>query len=174
MKHTLFIAATAAVGLLGALEPASAKTCKCTQHSAEASGEATCSLSESPDYCTISFPTPTSGNDTPATDMFHRNLDELQGSAVELEDFSFATANVGDFGFKPVSGGSLASLALSSIPPDMLPTVQPDFATMFATNSASLEAIVTDFNEDGCVEAEQGVLRVLIIAFRSEKDGRCE
>ncbi|WP_265519229.1 hypothetical protein [Nitratireductor luteus] len=173
MKHTAYLVLAFAVSTLTFIEPASSKTCKCDNHNAEASGASTCSLSESPDYCTISFPTPAPAQSSPA-DMFERNLYELEGADVEFEDFAFAAANINDYPLKPVYGDALASLALSAIPTERVNQVSADFAAMFAADSASLKTFVDDFNQDGCVEAEQGMLRILIIAFQSEKNGRCE
>lgn len=173
MRHVFFMALAAAVGLLGPPELASAKTCKCSQHNADATGEASCSLSESPDYCTISFPTAAT-TQTPPAEMFYQNLKAVEGAKVGFADFIDASQNVGDYPLKPTEPGSLAALALAAIPPNMIDKVRPDFTAMFETDSSSLKTIVEDFNNDGCVEAQQGILKILIIAYQSEKNGRCE
>jgi hypothetical protein len=129
-------------------------------------------LSESPHYCTISFSEP--ANATDATE-FEEKLKMLAPDAsLAFEPYAFASQNIGDFPLKPASGASLASIALSAIPIGWVAKVAPDFNSLFAAKSASLQELVSDFNADGCLEVESGALRVMIIAYKSEKNGQCK
>jgi hypothetical protein len=172
MKRILAAALLLAVSILPFT--ASAKTCKCENHKAEATGQGTCSLTETPDLCSVTFTIPVADAQSPASSVFEQNFKVFADSNVQFENYSFASQNAADFQFKPVMGSSLATLALSSIPTEVVESLRPEFATLFAAGSPRLQSIAEDYNSDGCVDVREGDLRILIIAWQSEKNGRCE
>lgn len=171
MRHIVYIALAAVVALLSPLDIASAKTCKCEQHKAEATAESSCSRTESTDYCTISFSS-SANSDAPNFDRLLEQLPKTQ--PLEFADWKFAAQNMGDYPAKPVGGATLTSVALWAIPEENLQSVAGDFSALFEAGSSSLEGLVADFNEDGCVQAERGNFKVLIIAWSSDKNGTCK
>ena len=155
-----------------------AKTCECQQQKASATGKDSCSLTETKDYCNISFSgTTSSSRDNSGTmdpAIFDDMVKKLSGNrTIEavLPDISFErlTLNKGD-----ITGPELTGAAVTAIPPERASDVADSFGKLFEMNSQSLNSLVDQFNAKQCVEAKDGDFRVLVIAWNSKYDRSCE
>ncbi|WP_149907425.1 hypothetical protein [Mesorhizobium sp. SARCC-RB16n] len=158
-----------AVAVVAPTERASAKTCKCEQHHSEATGDGSCSRSESASYCTITF----SGTAASSNGFL-----EFWKASDSEKQFDFATPesafdNLADYGLKPMAPEALTTIAASSIPPEKVKDFVKPFAELFGRDSPQIKDLVAQFNAIGCVEAKADNLSILIISSRSERNGTC-
>lgn len=177
LLSALVIFATSAGGLY-------AKTCKCDQHSADATAGGACSLTESGNYCAITFRGSDADGEVPrgtttdseALGTFEDVIKSLGSQySINVQFNALAQLSGDHFSIPHENLGSLLTgAAAAAIPIEYADEVADDFGAMFDTESGSLREIVADFLEDGCVDAERGSLRVLIISPFSEKNGSCE
>ena len=165
---------------------AEAKTCKCEQHDAEASGSGTCSRSETSSLCTITY-TGSSTNSEAAENGF--DIEQMASLAQNdfdsripiQETFRFLNQThfdgIDEASFRSVLINILILLSPSEQYADRL-LGSLDLRDGFLPNRGPVEELFEEFRNTGCADAIIGRAmgddaRFLIIHARSQENGLC-